>query len=145
MLTLEQIREQLGAAIRQTEADALVELLTIIEAARANCLVRLLSPQKPPQPINSLLDSEALAARTGIPATWWRDAARRGIVPHVRAGSYVRFSFEAVTVALANQPAMRRRKRTLHRIARPAKAEKAKSRKGMLPDCYRADVGDDGE
>jgi len=128
----------------------LPEIIGVLETARVIAFARLTASQsgmalEANDRAASLIDAAALAVRTGIPATWWRDAARRGLVPHVRAGSYVRFSYEAVTAALANQPVMRRQRRSSHRIARPAKPEKAKSRKGVLPDCYRANVGDDGE
>lgn len=42
---------------------------------------------------DAILDADGMEARTGIPATWWLEQARRGKVPHLKAGKYVRFSF----------------------------------------------------
>lgn len=144
MVTLDHMRKLLEEAIRQLDAEAVPEFTGMLEAAKVSCLARLLAPPSPTA-VDTLLDADHLAQRTGVPATWWRDAARRGLVPHIRAGSYVRFSFDAVTVALANQPVMRRQRRAPHRIARPAKAKNTRSRKDPLPHCYRADGDAEGE
>lgn len=48
-----------------------------------------------------VLDVDGMEARTGIPASWWAEAARKGIVPHVRAGKYVRFRLSEALDALA--------------------------------------------
>lgn len=48
-----------------------------------------------------VLDVEGMEERTGIPASWWAEAARKGIVPHIRAGKYVRFRLNEALDALA--------------------------------------------
>lgn len=40
---------------------------------------------------DEILDADGMEKRTGIPATWWLENARRGSIPHLRAGKYVRF------------------------------------------------------
>lgn len=45
-------------------------------------------PHSQPDPI---IDADGMEKRTGIPATWWLENARRGSIPHLRAGKYVRF------------------------------------------------------
>jgi hypothetical protein len=37
------------------------------------------------------LTAEQAEERTGVPASWWLEAARRGEVPHLRIGRYPRF------------------------------------------------------
>jgi hypothetical protein len=48
-----------------------------------------------------VLDVDGMEARTGIPASWWAEAARKDIVPHIRAGKYVRFRLSEALDALA--------------------------------------------
>lgn len=38
-----------------------------------------------------LVDAVAVAEQLGVPVTWVRCAVRRGVLPHVRLGHYVRF------------------------------------------------------
>ncbi len=38
-----------------------------------------------------LVGAEAVAAQLGVPVSWVRASARRGEIPHVRLGHYVRF------------------------------------------------------
>lgn len=49
-----------------------------------------------------ILDAEGMQARTGIPASWFLEQARRNAIPHLRAGKYVRFSVADVLAALSN-------------------------------------------
>jgi hypothetical protein len=44
----------------------------------------------------SLLDADALAEATGVPARWWTDQAREHRVPHRRIGRRVRFDLAEV-------------------------------------------------
>jgi hypothetical protein len=55
-----------------------------------------------PEPAADLvLDAAGMEAQTGVPASWWAEAARRGDVPHIRAGKYVRFRLNESLNALA--------------------------------------------
>jgi hypothetical protein len=40
---------------------------------------------------DEILDAEGMQGRTNIPASWWLEQARKGEIPHLRAGKYVRF------------------------------------------------------
>jgi hypothetical protein len=51
-----------------------------------------------------VLDAEGMEAETKIPASWFLGQARRGNIPHLRAGKYVRFQLAAVLDALRNDP-----------------------------------------
>ena len=45
-----------------------------------------------PEPVaEPLLDAEGVEAATGVAASWWAGAARRGEVPHYRIGRWIRF------------------------------------------------------
>lgn len=66
-----------------------------------------------PQPENCqkgtpecVYDAEGMEAATQIPATWFLEQARKGKVPHIRAGKYVRFRLNEVLEALStgNRP-----------------------------------------
>lgn len=47
-----------------------------------------------------IVDAAGAETATGVPASWWLEAARRGDVPHIRLGKYVRFDLaEAVDAA----------------------------------------------
>lgn len=48
-----------------------------------------------------IFDAGAMEKATGIPATWFLEQARRGEIPHLRAGKYVRFNLGAVIEHLA--------------------------------------------
>jgi hypothetical protein len=37
-----------------------------------------------------------MEAETGIPASWFLEQARKGRIPHIRAGKYVRFKLGEV-------------------------------------------------
>lgn len=62
--------------------------------ARADAVVRA-ATSSPPSHSGSdpqeLVDANRLEALTGIDASWWSAAARRGDVPHFKIGRYVRF------------------------------------------------------
>lgn len=49
---------------------------------------------------DEVLDAQGMQERTGIPASWWLEAARRGDVPHIRAGKYRRFVVADALAAL---------------------------------------------
>lgn len=69
-----------------------------------------------PQPENCqkgtpecVYDAEGMEAATQIPATWFLEQARKGKVPHIRAGKYVRFRLNEVLEAFStgNRPSDR--------------------------------------
>jgi len=43
-----------------------------------------------------LLDAKEIADRLGVPASWVRESARSGAIPHIRLGRYVRFDLADV-------------------------------------------------
>ena len=45
----------------------------------------------PPTQSSELLTAEEMEERTKVKAAWYLEAARRGLIPHVRLGKYVRF------------------------------------------------------
>lgn len=47
-----------------------------------------------------ILDADGIALRTGIPASWFLEQARRGAIPHIKAGKYTRFALTEVLAAL---------------------------------------------
>lgn len=50
--------------------------------------------------IDRILDADGMEKETGIPATWFLEQARKGTVPHLRAGKYVRFRVAETISAL---------------------------------------------
>ena len=75
------------------------------EALRLGRIVAGHSPHtaEPPQ-TEQLFDAKSMEAATGIPASWFLDQARRGKIPHMRAGKYVRFHLREVMEATKAQP-----------------------------------------
>lgn len=51
-------------------------------------------------PVDEIADAHGMERRTGIPASWYLEQARRGAIPHLRAGKYVRFAVGATLEAL---------------------------------------------
>lgn len=51
-------------------------------------------PQADSASPTEVLDAAGMEQRTGVPASWWLESARRkdNPVPHFRAGKYVRFN-----------------------------------------------------
>ena|SRR5437773_12021399 len=64
------------------------ELAQAIERGRALVPAVPAATQSAPE---RWLDAEGMETATGVPATWWLDAARRGEIECLRAGKYVRF------------------------------------------------------
>ena len=73
---------------------------TALREARARARKLLGEPEAPPRPSSptgpSLLDADALAEATGVPARWWMDQAREHRIPHARIGKRVRFCLAEV-------------------------------------------------
>jgi len=51
-------------------------------------------------PADEVTDAAGMEQRTGVPASWWAEAARRGDVPSIQAGKYRRFRVAAALDAL---------------------------------------------
>jgi hypothetical protein len=53
-----------------------------------------------PSPANTitepLLDSDQIAAQTGMNARWFEDMARAGIIPHMKLGKFMRFRLSEI-------------------------------------------------
>ena len=65
-----------------------------------------MAPSRQPactEPDIEVLDADGMQARTSVPASWWLEAARRGDVPHIRAGKYVRFNLREALTALESR------------------------------------------
>lgn len=67
------------------------------ETARERGLKLMVPPR--PQVDNKIVDAAGAEAATGVPATWFLEAARRGDVPCLRLGKYVRFDLTEVVAA----------------------------------------------
>lgn len=88
-----------------TLADGHALALDLDEYERAVQRARELVPAKETEPaelVGEIADADGMASRTGVPATWWLEAARRGDVPHIRAGKYVRFRLAQALDALSS-------------------------------------------
>lgn len=59
------------------------------EIARSRGLKLMALPR--PQANGEILDAGGMEDRTGIPASWWQDSARKGTIPSLKFGKYVRF------------------------------------------------------
>ena len=82
--------------------------LTLEQFREARERARTLMPQTTapghtPQ-ADQVLDAEGMETATGIPASWFMEQARRGTVPHLRAGKYVRFRLNETLLALSIEP-----------------------------------------
>lgn len=66
---------------------------------------RNLAPSPQPQVATAesdrIVDADGMQKMTGIPASWFLEQARRGEIPHLRAGKYRRFVVREVLEAIA--------------------------------------------
>lgn len=85
-----------GDRVLALSEDALQEALATGDALTGR------TAATPEQPADVVLDAAGMESRTGVPASWWAEAARRGDVPHIRAGKYVRFRLNEALEALAS-------------------------------------------
>ena len=113
-------------------------LLAALEAAKATAWQRLMRPELPARPTEALLTAEELAPLVGLAVHAVRDRARRGVIPSVRLGHYVRFVASEVIAALKAQVS------TDPRIGTPA-ARKIRHKTGRLPAGCPPSVQQDGD
>jgi hypothetical protein len=83
------VLEFAGKAIALTDEE--------FEAARERGLELMATPA--PHVDDEILDAAGMEARTGVPASWWAESARKNTVPNLRLGKYVRFRLRDVLVA----------------------------------------------
>jgi hypothetical protein len=77
--------------------------LTHEEFEQARARGRELMPATSPPtdtPADRILDADGMASMTGVPASWFLEAARRGDIPALRFGKYCRFSVGDVLATL---------------------------------------------
>jgi len=111
--TLQRLCERLAAEL---PPDVLPDFLATLEAAKATGWARLVLPNVPaspptPGPQLALVDAETLSEMVQLPPSWIRDRARRGQLPVVRLGRYLRFRPDDVLAVLAELPQRCRRRR----------------------------------
>ena len=83
--------------------DELPTLLAVLEAARAAAWTRVNTPAIPDAGESAdpaFVDAAEMARRLSLPVFWVQDAARRGKIPSVRVGHYVRFEPAVVVAAV---------------------------------------------
>jgi hypothetical protein len=80
---------------------------TLKRYAKALAWARLTTPAPNPQPVGdtALLDASAMAERLQVPESWLREHARRGRIPCVYVGRYMRVDPDRVRRALDEQAA----------------------------------------
>ncbi len=62
------------------------------------------SPRPPgPEDLQDLLTLEEVAAWLRVPRSWIYERTRKGQIPHLKLGKYLRFRRNALTAWLANQ------------------------------------------
>jgi len=69
---------------------------------------RSLAPSPQPQVATAaesdlIVDADGMQKMTGVPASWFLEQARRGGIPHLRAGKYRRFVVREVLEAIATR------------------------------------------
>ena len=110
-------RGDLERLARELPTERLPDLIADLERAKAMAWARLVTPSAPaasPPASGSppaLVDAETLAEMTQLPPSWIRDRARRGKLPAVRVGRYLRFRPDDVLAALGEAPMRCRRRR----------------------------------
>jgi len=96
--------DTLAAALRryahELPSEQLPALIGELEAVKAQAWSRLTLPTAATPQTEPLLTAEELAPVIKLPVHAVRDRARRGIIPSVRIGHYVRFEASAVIAAL---------------------------------------------
>ena len=126
-MTASELRAVLARAIGELQPAELPALIGVLAEAQAIATARLTVPRPAlVAAADELVDAEALAGEFGVPATWFREQARKGALPYRKLGRYVRFNRDDVRAALAD-----------HRMETPASAEKPSNGVGVLPRRYQ--------
>lgn len=60
-------------------------------------------PQIATAECDRIVDASGMEKLTGVPASWFLEQARRGEIPHLRAGKYRRFVVREVLAAIATR------------------------------------------
>jgi hypothetical protein len=110
---LQDLSARLDLYARKLPPQDLAALVGVLEAARALAWSRLVTLALPTLPTEPLLTAEELAPLIKLPVHAVRDRARRGIIPYVPVGRYVRFQVSAVIAALKGEASSR----TAHPVA----------------------------
>ena len=101
------------AAVELPSAELLV-LAAELESLRAWILARIVAVEaargRETVKVGGLVNASEIATRLGVPVSWVLDQARRGKLPCVRLGRYVRFSIDEVLESLGSHVAMAVRK-----------------------------------
>ena len=84
----------------EAPAESLPALIGALESAKALAWSRLLVPRLPEENTEPFLTAEELAPLIKLPVHAVRDRGRRGLIPSVRIGRYVRFQRSAVIETL---------------------------------------------
>ena len=99
--------DTLAAALRryahELPSEQLPALIGELEAVKAQAWSRLTLPTAATPQTEPLLTAEELAPVVKLPVHAVRDRARRGIIPSVPVGRYVRFQASAVIAALKGE------------------------------------------
>ena len=74
------------------------------------------------------LTAQQCEAATGVPASWFAEGARRGAIPFIRAGHYVRFRLSDLTDALAQRPNDARTRNARVRAPQPVDSSRVTGR-----------------
>ena len=91
----------LEALVAQAPQEELPRLIGQLAQAQAAATARLVAPAPPKADGDRLLDMEAVAAALGVPVSHARELGRRGELPIVHVGRYVRVRAGALSEWMA--------------------------------------------
>ena len=103
---LKALSETLRRYAQELPYEELPALVGELEAAKARVWSRLARHEQEEPPASdgeNLLDAEAMARRLDVPQSWLREQARRGRIPYIRLGHYMRFDPRAVVRRLTGE------------------------------------------
>ncbi len=103
MNVLDDLSAQFQRWAQELPAEKLPALIGALESAKALAWSRVTTPALPTLQTEALLTAEELAAVIKLPVHAVRDRARRGIIPSVPVGRYVRFQASAVIATLKGE------------------------------------------